>query len=250
MRLSLILRCISKLPKDYANLPESYVKRTMEQVEWRTPKGRQYRKAVIQKPWWTFRYTMNRPWTDEFRNENRPGVKSRPISVKAMERTFFRGDRVEIMVGDDKGKLGTVNYIVQERNWVTVEGLNTRLKKSDQNTGVSQYIREELPLIMGSQVKLVDPLDEKATDVQWRYTGSGQKVRISLRTGRIIPIPLAAHETIDYKSKDTYIDRSNDTTSAELTKITFIPKLATFEMDIMEQQGIEDNRVPQRTFWY
>lgn len=28
------------------------------------------------------------------------------------------------MVGKDKGKVGIVNYIVTERNWVTVEGLN------------------------------------------------------------------------------------------------------------------------------
>lgn len=100
------------------------------------------------------------------------------------------------------------------------------------------------------QVKLVDPVDEKATDVEWRYTESGERVRVSVRTGRIIPIPLTAYETIDYKSRATYVDKAKDTSATELEKITFVPKLATFEMDIMEQHGIQDDRVPHRTFWY
>lgn len=41
---------------------------------------------------------------------------------------FFRGDRVEIMVGKDKGKQGIVSQVIQERNWVFVDGLNTHLR--------------------------------------------------------------------------------------------------------------------------
>lgn len=47
---------------------------------------------------------------------------------------------------------GTVNYIVPERNWVTVEGLNTELKEEPRGMGKVQYRREELPLLMGTQV--------------------------------------------------------------------------------------------------
>jgi len=32
--------------------------------------------------------------------------------------------QVEVLVGKDKGKQGTVNCIIKERNWVYVEGLN------------------------------------------------------------------------------------------------------------------------------
>jgi ribosomal protein L24 len=32
--------------------------------------------------------------------------------------------QVEILVGKDKGKIGAVNSIIKERNWVFVEGLN------------------------------------------------------------------------------------------------------------------------------
>lgn len=33
-------------------------------------------------------------------------------------------------------------------------------------------------------------LPRKPTEVQWRYTEEGERVRVSLRTGRILPLPL------------------------------------------------------------
>ncbi|KAG0711531.1 putative 39S ribosomal protein L24, mitochondrial [Chionoecetes opilio] len=45
-----------------------------------------------------------------------------PVSDK--QALYTMGDKVEVLVGKDKGKQGLVNYIVEERNWVTVEGLN------------------------------------------------------------------------------------------------------------------------------
>jgi large subunit ribosomal protein L24 len=44
----------------------------------------------------------------------------------------------------------------------------------------------------------------RSSAIEWRYTESGEKVRVSVRTGRIIPIPKAAEETRDYKTKATY----------------------------------------------
>lgn len=40
--------------------------------------------------------------------------------------------------------------------------------------------------------------------IEWRFTEDGNKVRVSVRTGRIIPIPKLAEETYDYKTKGTY----------------------------------------------
>lgn len=33
-------------------------------------------------------------------------------------------------------------------------------------------------------------------------------------------------------------------------QITFKPKLATFEMEIMESMGIKEDRVPAKSYWY
>lgn len=56
--------------------------------------------------------------------------------------------------------------------------------------------------------------------VEWRYTETGQKVRISLRSGRIIPLPIEMHETIDYKEKHLYIGKCVCINCLKVTMIT------------------------------
>lgn len=63
--------------------------------------------------------------------------------------SWFRGDRVEIMSGPDKGKQGIINQIIEERNWVFVEGLNwkyTTFGKTKTFPGI--VVREERPLLV------------------------------------------------------------------------------------------------------
>lgn len=83
-----------------------------------------------------------------------------------------------------------------------------------------------------------------------RFTEDGQEVRVSTRTGRIIPVPATAEETIDYKSKNSYKEQPKDTTADVIKEITFKPNLRTFEMDIMENMGIKEDRVPPKSYWY
>lgn len=68
--------------------------------------------------------------------------------------------QVEILVGKDKGKQGIVKEIYQERNWIIVEGLNTKLKcMMKDKTFPGIYTQQEQPLLVTSQVQLVDPAD-------------------------------------------------------------------------------------------
>lgn len=63
--------------------------------------------------------------------------------------SFFRGDRVQILNGRDKGKQGIVNQVIEERNWVFVEGLNCKLTtygKKEDFPGI--VIKEEMPLLV------------------------------------------------------------------------------------------------------
>lgn len=53
---------------------------------------------------------------------------------------------------------------------------------------------------------------------EWRYTEEGERVRVSSRTGRVIPIPKLAEETPDYKTKATYVEQDKDTTADEVTR--------------------------------
>lgn len=252
MRLTqILLSRVGEWSKKYSNLPDRYIKRAMEQVYWRNPKGIQYRPNVtVQRK--KYRFTMNRPWSHQFYEQNAPGRLRKKVFVEPIKKwSFFRGDRVEVLVGKDKGKQGIVKYIVQERNWVVVEGLNChlrRMRRGDESLDV--YIQSEAPLLVTDQVALVDPSDLKATEIEWRYTESGEHVRVSARTGRIIPVPASAEETIDYKSRSTYKEQPKDTGENEVAEITFEPALKTFEMDIMESMGIKEDRIPKKTYWY
>lgn len=123
MRLSLILKSYSKLPKSYSNFPERYIKRQTEFIEWTTPKLPNYQRKTIR---WRKRplYGLDRSWTQEFQNMNAPNMKLPVVYVEPIKEFYiFRGDRVEILCGKDKGRQGIVNYVVIQRNWVCVEGL-------------------------------------------------------------------------------------------------------------------------------
>ncbi|XP_064104172.1 large ribosomal subunit protein uL24m-like [Macrobrachium nipponense] len=249
-RVTSLARCVADMTKKTSNLPESYIKRAMQEVEWNPPKGVQYRPVSLRKKKFTF--SVDRPWTQEFRQQNMPGRHKKKIFIEPIaEWTFFKGDRVEILAGPDKGKHGLVNYIVQERNWVMVEGLNCTYEmmgKSKNYPGM--MMKKENPLLVTNQVALLDPSDNQPTQAEWRYTESGERVRVSARTGRIIPMPKQAEETPDYKTKSSYPEQDKDTKEKELTQITFEPSHRTFEMDIMDKMGIKEDRVPRKTFWY
>lgn len=154
-------------------------------------------------------------------------------------------------MGKDKGKQGFVKQIYEERNWVTVEGLNCKLtQKGKTKNFPGIYLQEEQPLLVTTEVALVDPSDLTATPIEWRYTEEGKKVRVSVKTGRIIPIPASMEETIDYKSKASYKEQPKDTKADDVAEVTFEPKLRTFEMEIMEDMGLKDDRIPAKSYWY
>lgn len=67
---------------------------------------------------------------------------------------------MEILVGPDKGKQGLVGQVIQERNWVIVDGLNCKLEEVSRYKGhLSMVSMKEKPLLVTSEVALVDPSD-------------------------------------------------------------------------------------------
>lgn len=155
------------------------------------------------------------------------------------------------MVGNDKGKQGIINKIVEERNWVFVEGLNWKYRSYGKDKRFPGIVyRNERPLLVTTDIKLVDPNDLQACDFEWRHNDEGQQIRVSLRSGREIPIPASNEETYDYKSPQQYFEREKDTKAPEAHQITFFPKLKTFEMEIMDEMGITEHRIPAKTYWY
>lgn len=67
---------------------------------------------------------------------------------------------MELLAGPDKGKQGIVHDIIQERNWVIVHGLNTKVVVRGKKKGFPGiYLRVEQPLLVTTQVQLTDPSD-------------------------------------------------------------------------------------------
>jgi large subunit ribosomal protein L24 len=97
-----------------------------------------------------------------------------------------RGDTVEVISGKDKGKRGEVEKIIPQKNRVVVTGVNvtTRHAQPSQQNQEGLYTFEA-PIHL-SNVMLVDPNSGEPTKVGYRFADSGQKVRVSKRSGRDI----------------------------------------------------------------
>ncbi len=252
---------LGKYTKDFANLPERYVARKSAKIMYKSEDHPAYVPRLTKFK--AEHHNFTRPWTTDYWRENKPDFdeddyeeRDQPDYVQPIrdeDWMWFRGDRVELLTGKDKGKQGYICYIVQERNWVYVEGLNCKkVIEGKDNRGFPGSLRlEEKPLLVTTDIKLVDPSDEQACEVEWRYTEDGQRVRSSTRTGYLLPVPSEAFQTRDYKTKAGYKDNpAKDTKATVVEEVTFEPKLATFDMDLMKEYGIEEDRVPRRTFFY
>lgn len=92
------------------------------------------------------------------RNAKPPVVKARqPLHVKA-------GDKVVVISGNDKGTTGEIIAIDRDRNRVTVQGVNLRVKhqKPTQQRPKGERVERESP-IHASNVMHIDPASGKPT---------------------------------------------------------------------------------------
>lgn len=70
-----------------------------------------------------------------------------------------------------------------------------------------------------SRVALIDPSDSKPCKIQWKFTEDGSRVRVSKRTGTVIPKP--KHE---FKLKELHKSAGAKDTDAEVvSQATFDP---------------------------
>ncbi|NWR63675.1 RM24 protein, partial [Bucorvus abyssinicus] len=88
----------------------------------------------------------------------------------------------------------------------------------------------------------------KPTEVAWRYTEEGERVRVSLRSGRILPLP--PHQRRDGIVPDQWIDGPKDTAVKDALDKTYEPSLKTFEEEIMDAMGIVETRRAKKSYWY
>ncbi|CAL8364745.1 unnamed protein product [Arctogadus glacialis] len=205
-------------------------------------------KVVLPKD---YRYGMSRPWTEAAKKRNPLGKNRRKVFIEpiaSQDWSVFKGDTVEILAGKDKGKQGKVVQVIRKRNWVVLEGLNTHFRYIGKTWDYrGTYIASEAPLLL-ENVTLIDPADRKPTPIEWKFTEEGEKVRVSSRTGRIIPKPIS--ERCDGIVTQQWKDGPKDTSPDDTLEKTYVPSLKTLEEEVMERLGIQEQRRPRRSFWY
>jgi large subunit ribosomal protein L24 len=129
---------------------------------------------------------------EQLMRPNRSKLK-RTLLHKPSRWNIVRGDTVQVIQRNhpEYGRQGTVSQVIRDKMRVIVEGVNIApwQIKGDPERGIKgQTIMKERS-IHYSNVNLVDPVTGFPTKVTYSYLDDGTKVRISKRSGAIIPKP-------------------------------------------------------------
>ncbi len=97
-----------------------------------------------------------------------------------------KGDRVVVLSGKDRGKVGAVMRVLPKEDKVIVEGVNLVRKHQKQTRATMQagIIDKDMPL-PASNVALV--AEGKPSRIHYKLEPDGQKVRVATRTGETLP---------------------------------------------------------------
>src|ERR671921_516008 len=97
-----------------------------------------------------------------------------------------RGDTVVVISGKEKGKRGEVEHVLPKENRVVVGGVNVRTRHARPSQQNQQGLYQFEAPIDASNVMLIDPSSGEPTKVGYRFTDSGEKVRVARTSGKDI----------------------------------------------------------------
>jgi len=97
-----------------------------------------------------------------------------------------RGDTVVVISGKEKGKRGEVERVIPDKSRVVVGGVNVRTRHARPSQNNQEGLYTFAAPMHVSNVMLVDPDSGEPTRVGYRFTDSGEKVRVSKKSGKDI----------------------------------------------------------------
>ena len=97
-----------------------------------------------------------------------------------------RGDTVVVISGKEKGKRGEVERVIPAKNRVVVRGVNIRTRHARPTQQNQEGLYTFEAPIHVSNVMLVDPDSGDPTRIGYRFTDSGEKIRVSKKSGKDI----------------------------------------------------------------
>jgi large subunit ribosomal protein L24 len=98
-----------------------------------------------------------------------------------------KGDKVKVIAGDDKGKIGQVLEVIVEKRRVVVEGVNIATKHSKPSAGKPEggITKVEAPIHI-SNLMLIDPASGNPTRIGRKLDDKSKLQRYSKKTGEFI----------------------------------------------------------------
>jgi large subunit ribosomal protein L24 len=98
-----------------------------------------------------------------------------------------KGDSVQVISGDEKGKRGKVLRVFPKTGRVTIQGINI-IKRHQRQTQTAEagIIQREAP-IHHSKVMLIDPKSGEPSRVRRRIDADGTVERIAVKSDQPIP---------------------------------------------------------------
>lgn len=110
--------------------------------------------------------------------------KKKPANYKMHVKT---GDTVQVIAGQEKGKIGEIVKAIPKTSQVIVKGVNIKTKHvKPQQEGESGRIETFEGPIHSSNVMLYSTKNEVASRICYTFTEEGRKVRMLKKTGEII----------------------------------------------------------------
>jgi large subunit ribosomal protein L24 len=97
-----------------------------------------------------------------------------------------RGDTVQVISGKEKGRRGEVREVIPRKSRVVIEGINERTRHARPSQQNQQGLYTFNAPVDISNVMLVDPSSGEPTKVGYRFTDSGEKVRVGKKSGKDI----------------------------------------------------------------
>ena len=112
-------------------------------------------------------------------------IRQKPVVRHRLRIT--KGDTVQVISGDDKGKRGKVLRVYPKTGRITIEGVNviTKHQRASQ-TVEAGIVRREAP-IHHSKAMLIDPKTNEPTRVRRQKDADGTMERISVKSGESMP---------------------------------------------------------------
>jgi large subunit ribosomal protein L24 len=97
-----------------------------------------------------------------------------------------KGDRVKVIAGRSKGKIGDVLRVIAADQRVVVSGVNVIKRHTKPSRTEQGGIIEREAAIHVSNVALLDPKTDKPTKIGFKFLEDGRKVRFARGSGETI----------------------------------------------------------------